>query len=146
MAVRAVPATFAAAFAFLKAAYDGHGHQRSEAKDAFDMPDEQFRHHFHLTKETVWWLCDEVADELRRSRPNCALSGAGRRTALLLSQGVQLLLRKPSLPLPEPSEEVDMDMSSSRKHPHPEDSSDNDADAPRKLDPSGPLCAGRLQH
>ncbi|KAL1472463.1 hypothetical protein MTO96_039305 [Rhipicephalus appendiculatus] len=31
--------------------------------------DEQFRRHFCLTKETVWWLCDEVADELKGSRP-----------------------------------------------------------------------------
>ncbi|XP_037503401.1 putative nuclease HARBI1 [Rhipicephalus sanguineus] len=33
------------------------------------MPDEQFRRHFRQSKETVWWLCDEVADELRGSRP-----------------------------------------------------------------------------
>ncbi|KAL1483820.1 hypothetical protein MTO96_032937 [Rhipicephalus appendiculatus] len=69
MAVRAVPATFAAAFAFLEAAYDGHGRRRREAEDAFDMPDDQFRRHFRLTKETVSWLCDEVADELKGSRP-----------------------------------------------------------------------------
>ncbi|KAL1417682.1 hypothetical protein MTO96_026648 [Rhipicephalus appendiculatus] len=60
MAVRAVPATFAAAFAFLEAAYDGHGCRRREAEDAFDTPDEQFRRHFRLTKETVWWLCDKL--------------------------------------------------------------------------------------
>lgn len=78
MAVRAVPATFAAAFAFLEVAYNGHGRRRREAVDAFDkpdfdMPDEQFRHHFRLSKERVWWLCDKVADDaLQGTLPHAA--------------------------------------------------------------------------
>lgn len=73
MAIRAVPATFAAAFAFLEVAYDGHGRRRREAEDAFDMPDEQFRRQFRLTKETVWGLCDEVADDaLQGTLPHAA--------------------------------------------------------------------------
>ncbi|KAL1436281.1 hypothetical protein MTO96_049796 [Rhipicephalus appendiculatus] len=69
MAVRAVPPTFNVAFAFLEAAYDGHGRRRREAEDAFDMPDDQLRRHFRLTEQTVWWLCDEATDELKGSRP-----------------------------------------------------------------------------
>ncbi|KAL1444802.1 hypothetical protein MTO96_045395 [Rhipicephalus appendiculatus] len=49
MAVPAVPATFAAAFAFLKAAYDERRRLRREVEDAFDMPDDAFRRHFRLT-------------------------------------------------------------------------------------------------
>ncbi|KAL1480654.1 hypothetical protein MTO96_050842 [Rhipicephalus appendiculatus] len=88
MAVRAVPATFVAAFAFLEAAYDGLGRRKREAEDAFDMREEQFRRHLRLTKETVWWLCDEVTDELKGSRPTAlaverqpAVSNCVRRVA-----------------------------------------------------------------
>ncbi|XP_065304470.1 putative nuclease HARBI1 [Dermacentor albipictus] len=40
------------------------GLRRREPEDAFDMPDDLFRRHFRLKKETVWRLCDEVAEEL----------------------------------------------------------------------------------
>ncbi|KAL1471968.1 hypothetical protein MTO96_039627 [Rhipicephalus appendiculatus] len=69
MAALAVPATFAVAFAYLKASYDQRRCLRREVGDAFDMPDDAFWRHFRLSKETVWWLCDEVADELGGARP-----------------------------------------------------------------------------
>ncbi|KAL1444694.1 hypothetical protein MTO96_045447 [Rhipicephalus appendiculatus] len=69
MAALAVPATFAVAFAYLKATYDQRRCLRREVGDAFDMPDDAFWRHFRLSKETVWWLCDEVADELGGARP-----------------------------------------------------------------------------
>ncbi|XP_037560827.2 putative nuclease HARBI1 [Dermacentor silvarum] len=42
----------------------GRRRGRREAEDAFDMPEDVFRQHFLLRKETVRWLCDEVAEEL----------------------------------------------------------------------------------
>ncbi|KAH7953911.1 hypothetical protein HPB49_014152 [Dermacentor silvarum] len=42
--------------------------RRREAEDAIDMPDDVFRQHFSPRKETVLWLCDEVAQELEGVR------------------------------------------------------------------------------
>ncbi|XP_049518731.1 putative nuclease HARBI1 [Dermacentor silvarum] len=54
-----------------------------EAEDAFDMPDDVFRQHFRPRKETVRWLCDEVAEEL----------GGVRSTALSVERQVLCALR-----------------------------------------------------
>ncbi|KAH7936794.1 hypothetical protein HPB49_004463 [Dermacentor silvarum] len=42
----------------------GHG----EPDNAFDMPDDHFRQHFRLSKETVRLLCEELAGELKAER------------------------------------------------------------------------------
>ncbi|XP_037580317.1 putative nuclease HARBI1 [Dermacentor silvarum] len=42
----------------------GHG----EPDNAFDMPDDHFRQHFHLSKETVRLLCEDLAGELKAER------------------------------------------------------------------------------
>ncbi|XP_037555700.2 putative nuclease HARBI1 [Dermacentor silvarum] len=60
----------------------GRRRGRREAEDAFDMPDDVFRH-FRLRKETVRWLCDEVAEEL----------GGVRSTALSVERQVLCALR-----------------------------------------------------
>ncbi|KAL1444717.1 hypothetical protein MTO96_029642 [Rhipicephalus appendiculatus] len=39
-----------------------------EPDDAFDMTDDEFRRHFRLSKETVRWLCGELAEELEGVR------------------------------------------------------------------------------
>ncbi|XP_065286351.1 putative nuclease HARBI1 [Dermacentor albipictus] len=57
-------AAFLIALAAAAAAARQPGRGRREPEDAFDMPDDQFRRHFRLKKETVRWLCDEVAEEL----------------------------------------------------------------------------------
>ncbi|XP_072144204.1 putative nuclease HARBI1 [Dermacentor andersoni] len=59
------------------------GRGRREPEDAFDMPDDQFRRHFRLKKETVRWLCDEVAEEL----------GGVRTSALSVERQVLCALR-----------------------------------------------------
>nr|XP_050042601.1 putative nuclease HARBI1 [Dermacentor andersoni] len=59
-------AAFLIALAAAAAFQPGRG--RREPEDAFDMPDDLFRRHFRLKKETVRWLCDEVADELEGVR------------------------------------------------------------------------------
>ncbi|KAH7942096.1 hypothetical protein HPB49_020528 [Dermacentor silvarum] len=56
----------------------GRRRGRREADDAFDMPDDVFRQHFRLRKETVRWLCDVVAEEL----------GCVRSTALSVERKV----------------------------------------------------------
>ncbi|KAH7942015.1 hypothetical protein HPB49_019842 [Dermacentor silvarum] len=61
----------------------GRRRERRQAEDAFDMPDDVFRQHFRLRKETVRWLCDEVAEEL----------GGVRSTALSVERQVLCALR-----------------------------------------------------
>ncbi|XP_037572151.1 putative nuclease HARBI1 [Dermacentor silvarum] len=61
----------------------GRRRGRREAEDAFDMPDDVFRQHFRLRKETVRWLCGEVAEEL----------GGVRSTALSVERQVLCALR-----------------------------------------------------
>ncbi|KAL1468417.1 hypothetical protein MTO96_041502, partial [Rhipicephalus appendiculatus] len=51
MAALAVPATFAVAFAYLKAPYDQRRRLRREVGDAFDIPDDAFRRHFPSAKK-----------------------------------------------------------------------------------------------
>ncbi|KAL1486249.1 hypothetical protein MTO96_047040 [Rhipicephalus appendiculatus] len=41
---------------------------QQEPDDAFDMTDDEFRRHFRLSKETVRWLCGELAEELEGVR------------------------------------------------------------------------------
>lgn len=42
--------------------------QQREPDDAFDMTDDEFRRHFRLSKETVRWLCGQLAEELEGVR------------------------------------------------------------------------------
>ncbi|XP_072143787.1 putative nuclease HARBI1 [Dermacentor andersoni] len=69
--------------ALAAAAFRQPGRGRREPEDAFDMPDDLFRRHFCLKKETVRWLCDEVAEEL----------GGVRKTALSVERQVLCALR-----------------------------------------------------
>ncbi|KAH7981085.1 hypothetical protein HPB49_021411 [Dermacentor silvarum] len=61
----------------------GRRRGRREAEGAFDIPDDVFRQHFRLRKETVRWLCYEVAEEL----------GGVRSTALTVERQVLCALR-----------------------------------------------------
>ncbi|XP_070378110.1 putative nuclease HARBI1 [Dermacentor albipictus] len=74
-------AAFFIALAAAAARQPGRG--RREPEDASDMPDDLFRRHFRLKKETVRWLCDEVAEEL----------GGVRKTALSVERQVLCTLR-----------------------------------------------------
>ncbi|XP_072142665.1 putative nuclease HARBI1 [Dermacentor andersoni] len=67
----------------LAAAARQPGRGRREPEDAFDMPEDLFRRHLRLKKETLRWLCDEVAEEL----------GGVRTSALSVERQVLCALR-----------------------------------------------------
>ncbi|KAL1455790.1 hypothetical protein MTO96_043621 [Rhipicephalus appendiculatus] len=69
MAALPVPATFAVKFAYLKAAYDQRRRLIRRLGTRLTCQTMFFWRHVRLSKETVWWLCDEVADELGGARP-----------------------------------------------------------------------------
>ncbi|XP_037508778.1 putative nuclease HARBI1 [Rhipicephalus sanguineus] len=67
----------------VSAAMEQRGLERKEPDAAFDLPDDVFRQRYRLKKETVWLLCDELAEEL----------GDARTTTLSVEQQVLRALR-----------------------------------------------------